>query len=119
MKAGAFVPISSPDFRGFFSSEETGAAMSIAADTNQRVFMGSSQSKVEMRLEGLIILNIGKKSGVRVGMPLRILRADQLIGSALVVDVRESITGAVLQKIAAEGEDVKVGDRIEPEAQQL
>lgn len=68
---------------------------------------------------GLVVLNIGKKSGVRVGMPLRILRENDLIGTAMIVDVRDNITGAVLQQIAADGEDVKVGDRIEPEAQQL
>lgn len=68
---------------------------------------------------GLVVLNIGKKSGVREGMPLRILREETVIGTAMVVDVRESITGAMLQKISAEGEDVKVGDRIQPEARQF
>jgi len=68
---------------------------------------------------GLVVLNVGRKCGVRVGMPLRILRKDNLIGTAMVVDVRDAITGAVLQQIAVDGNDVKVGDRIEPESQQL
>jgi hypothetical protein len=68
---------------------------------------------------GLVVLNVGKKSGVRVGMPLRILRSETVIATAMVVDVRDSIAGAVLQKIAAEGGDVKVGDSIQQEARQL
>ncbi|MCB1235025.1 MAG: hypothetical protein KDM91_08125 [Verrucomicrobiae bacterium] len=68
---------------------------------------------------GLLVLNIGRKSGVRVGMPLRILRDERTVGAALVVDVRDGICGAVLRDLAAKGEDVKVGDRILPEVQQL
>lgn len=68
---------------------------------------------------GLIVLNVGKKGGVRVGMPLEILRTDRPIGTALVVDVRDSICGAVLNELVSESDDVKIGDRIQPKPQQL
>ncbi len=68
---------------------------------------------------GLIVLNVGRKGGVRVGMPLEILRTDRPIGSALVVDVRDSICGAVLSELVSENDDVKIGDRIKPKPQQF
>lgn len=68
---------------------------------------------------GLVVLNVGRESGVRIGMPLQILRADRPIGTALVVDARDTISGAVLQSLVAAGDDAKVGDRIKPQAQPL
>lgn len=68
---------------------------------------------------GLIILNVGRKGGVRVGMPLEILRTDRPIGTALVVDVRDTICGAVLSELVSNSDDVKIGDRIQPKPQQL
>jgi hypothetical protein len=61
---------------------------------------------------GLVVVNVGRESGVRVGMPLNLKRDQQAIGTALVVDVRDAIAGALLQKLTTAG-DVKVGDRIE------
>lgn len=61
---------------------------------------------------GLVVLDAGHTSGIRVGNPIAILRGDRPLYSALVVDVRESISGAVLQeRMAGEGE-VEVGDGI-------
>ncbi|HQZ27080.1 MAG TPA: hypothetical protein PK648_02950 [Verrucomicrobiales bacterium] len=61
---------------------------------------------------GLVVLDAGHNSGIRVGNPIAILRGDRPLYSALVVDVRESISGAVLQeRMAGEGE-VEVGDGI-------
>lgn len=66
---------------------------------------------------GLVVLNIGRASGVRVGMPLELMRVDRPIGNALVVDVRDSICGAVINELVMEGgDDVKVGDRVRPQA---
>jgi hypothetical protein len=62
---------------------------------------------------GLVVLNIGRQSGVRIGMPLNVKRAEKTVGTALVVDVRDGIAGALLQEIGA-SQEVKVGDRIEP-----
>lgn len=68
---------------------------------------------------GLIVLNVGRKGGARVGMPIEILRTDRPIGSAMVVDVRDSICGAVLNELVSENDDVRIGDRIQPKPKQL
>ena len=68
---------------------------------------------------GLIVLNVGRESGVRIGMPFQILRADRPVGTALVVDARDTVSGAVLQSLVAAGDDAKVGDRIKPQTQQF
>lgn len=67
---------------------------------------------------GLVVLNVGKNSGVRVGMPLQVFREDRPVGTALVVDTRDSVSGALLQELALEGDDVRVGDRVRPRPQQ-
>jgi hypothetical protein len=61
---------------------------------------------------GLVVLDAGRSSGIRVGSPIAVLRGERPLYSALIVDVRESISGAVLQeRMAGEGE-VEVGDGI-------
>ncbi len=60
----------------------------------------------------LLIANVGKKQGVRVGTPFQILRGYEMIGTALVVDVREKISGLIIQSLDKEGKQVKTGDRL-------
>lgn len=62
---------------------------------------------------GLVVVNVGRQSGVRVGMPLNVSREGKPVGTALVVDVRDSIAGALLQDVVTD-QEVKVGDRIKP-----
>lgn len=62
----------------------------------------------------LAVLNVGRRSGVKIGMPMNILRKDRLVGTALVVDVRDSISGAIIQEIFTEGDQITVQDRAEP-----
>ena len=59
----------------------------------------------------LVILNVGRTHGVRIGTPFRLLRGDSLIGQALVVDVRERISGAIVQNLTQEDNNVRTGDR--------
>lgn len=59
---------------------------------------------------GLIVLNVGTTEGLRVGMPLRITRGEQVIGDAIVSDVRKEIAGALVQKLETPSELVRVGD---------
>ncbi len=61
---------------------------------------------------GLLVLDAGEKSGVRIGMPLEVLRRDRIIGTALVVDVRSTICGALVQQIGQPGESVQLGDQV-------
>lgn len=61
---------------------------------------------------GLIVFDAGRQEGLRVGTPLTVLRGERPIFTAMVVDVRESISGAVLQDKIADVEEVAVGDGI-------
>ena len=59
---------------------------------------------------GVAVLNIGSRQGVHPGMPFSIYRKDKPVARALVVDVRQSICGAVVQELVSKGEPVRVGD---------
>ncbi len=63
-----------------------------------------------------IVGNIGAKQGVKIGMPLRVMRGEQKIATLRVVDVRERICGAVVQEMGSGKEAVKVGDRLQVDA---
>ncbi len=58
---------------------------------------------------GLLVINLGSKQGVKIGMPFQIIRANQAVGRARVVDVRERISGAVVEQFSSNLENVKVG----------
>ncbi|MGK0184828.1 MAG: hypothetical protein ACI9R3_000602 [Verrucomicrobiales bacterium] len=45
---------------------------------------------------GLAVFDAGSMSGVKIGTPIEIIRAGQVVATATVVDVRESISGAIL-----------------------
>lgn len=64
----------------------------------------------------LLVLDVGSRDGVRAGMPFTIFRQDQPVAQVLVVDVRKSICGAVVQETLARGAAPMVGDfgRIDP-----
>jgi hypothetical protein len=64
----------------------------------------------------LIVANVGKVHGVKVGMPFRIIRDGRQIGSAKAVDVRERISGAVVQDLASEIPEVGKGDLLQVDA---
>lgn len=64
----------------------------------------------------LVVGNFGEKQGVRIGMPLRVMRGDRQIATIRVVDVREKICGAVIQEMKSEKEKIKVGDRLQADA---
>jgi hypothetical protein len=70
---------------------------------------------------GLVVLDAGRRTGLRVGTPVALLREDRPIFSALVVDVREGISGAVLQDRLGEAAEVEIGDgvRLLPEQNPL
>ena len=61
-----------------------------------------------------IVGNFGAREGVKIGMPLRVKRGDDVVAKLRVVDVRERICGAVIQESGKE--KIKVGDRLEVDA---
>ena len=66
----------------------------------------------------LVVGNVGARQGVRLGMPLRVVRAGKTIATLRVVDVREKISGAVIQELDSEKVKIKVGDRLQVDARQ-
>jgi hypothetical protein len=64
----------------------------------------------------LVVGNVGEKQGVKMGMPMRVLRGDKLIATLRVVDVRQRICGAVIQEMGSGKEKIKVGDRLQADA---
>jgi hypothetical protein len=62
---------------------------------------------------GLVVVDAGRGAGLRVGTPVAILRGQRPIYSAMIVDVRDSISGAVLQDRIGDVDDVAVGDGIQ------
>ncbi|MDQ6859965.1 MAG: hypothetical protein M3032_02240 [Verrucomicrobiota bacterium] len=64
----------------------------------------------------LVVGNLGEKQGVKIGMPLRVVRDDRTIATLRVVDVRQKICGAVIQEMGSEKEKIKVGDRLQADA---
>jgi hypothetical protein len=64
-----------------------------------------------------VVANIGEQHGVKIGMPLRVMRGDQKIATLRVVDVRQRICGAVIEDSGKER--IKVGDRLQVDASKV
>ena len=64
----------------------------------------------------LVVGNIGEQQGVKMGMPLRVMRDDKVVATLRVVDVRQKICGAVIQEMDSKKEQIKVGDRLQVDA---
>ena len=58
----------------------------------------------------LVVLNVGSEHGVRAGMPFDIVRDNKLVASVYVVEVREKVCGALIERME-ENEPVRVEDR--------
>jgi hypothetical protein len=61
-----------------------------------------------------VVGNFGAREGVKIGMPLRVKRGDEVVARLRVVDVRDRICGAIIQESGKE--KIKVGDRLEVDA---
>lgn len=65
---------------------------------------------------GLVVINVGAKSGVKLGMPFRVIRDGETVGTVQVINVREEISGAVTQDLSSTKTKIKVGDRLRVDA---
>lgn len=64
-----------------------------------------------------VIGNLGEKQGVKIGMPMRVMRDEKRIATLRVIDVRQKICGAVIQEMDSKKDRIKVGDRLQVDAQ--
>lgn len=94
--------------------DQAGDAMEelASADGGARELSDSQIVSVDREI-GLIVFDAGKDTGIRVGTPIAVVREGRPIFSALTVDVRDSISGAVLQERLADSDNAAVGDGVE------
>ena len=72
---------------------------------------------VEVKPEfALVVADIGRQAGVKVGMPFQVWRGNRRVGDVRVIDVRDRISGAVIQNLESEKDTVKTGDRLRVDA---
>jgi hypothetical protein len=60
----------------------------------------------------LVVANIGSRQGVRTGMPFQIWRGEHQIASVRIVDVRDSVSGAIVQSLSENAGSVRAGDAL-------
>ncbi len=65
---------------------------------------------------GCVVINLGSKQGVKVGMPFKVTRGDKIVGTVRVVDARQGFAGTVIQNLASEKEPIRLGDAVKVEA---
>ena len=66
---------------------------------------------------GCVVINLGTKHGVKVGMPFQVRRGTKLIATIRVVDTRQSFAGTVIQNLVSDKEPIKLGDTVRVDAQ--
>ncbi|PWU07145.1 MAG: hypothetical protein C5B47_06620 [Verrucomicrobia bacterium] len=65
----------------------------------------------------LVIVNVGRKQGVQLGMYFKVMRAAKELGTVRVVDVRDRICGAVIQNLSSVKQPIRQGDHLRVEIQ--
>ncbi len=92
-------------------AKDSGATMAPAGElTNGQVISVNEDIS-------LVIGNVGSQQGVKIGMPFLIQRGNHLVARARVVDVREKISGAIIEEYSSNTEKVKVGDTMHVDVQ--
>ena len=96
--------------------EELRASAALTGATNNFSSGGAgltSGTVVEFKPDlALVVANLGSRQGVKTGMPFQVWRGDREIASVRVVDVRDDISGAIVQNMASGSDTVKAGDAL-------
>ena len=98
------------------TNELVGSSASTSAKQPQASLMDASVLSVKDEWS-FVVANIGEQQGVKIGMPLRVMRGEQKIATLRVVDVRQRICGAVIEDSGKE--KIKVGDRLQVDASKV
>lgn len=73
----------------------------------------TSGSVVDVKPDlSLVVANLGARQGVKNGMPFQVWRGDKQIASVRVVDVRDALSGAIVQNTINSTESVRAGDTL-------
>jgi len=112
-----------PDARMALEAEMRAVNEALGIPTGQAVEMEQTEATltgamvISVKEElALVIANIGTKQGVKIGMPFKVMRNGKQIGLVRVVDVRDKISGTVIQEIDSAKNKIKVGDHLEVDA---
>ena len=113
---------SNPQTRLVVESElrKTSELFSGDVETQEKIANRSLSSGLVLETKSeisLVVVNIGKVHGVKVGMPFQVLRNGKLINSIKIVDVRDKISGGVIQSLTSETTRIEKGDTIKVDAQ--
>jgi len=74
--------------------------------------MNGKVSAVQPKI-GCVVINLGSKQGVKVGMPFKVIRASKLVGTVRVVDARQGFAGTVIQNLSSEKDPIRLGDTVQ------
>ena len=66
---------------------------------------------------GCVVINLGTRQGVKVGMPFQVRRGTKLIATIRVVDARQAFAGTVIQNLVSDKDPIKLGDTVRVNAQ--
>lgn len=60
----------------------------------------------------LVVANLGARQGVRTGMPFQVWRDERQVATVRVVDVRDAVSGAIVQNTFDPTDTVRTGDTL-------
>ncbi|MGY8689891.1 MAG: hypothetical protein ACKVHP_19425, partial [Verrucomicrobiales bacterium] len=65
----------------------------------------------------LVLVDAGQQQGLRVGTPISLHRKDRVVGTALIINVRDAFSGAILLELSDPNDQIMIGDgmKIDPE----
>ena len=66
---------------------------------------------------GCVVINLGAKHGVKVGMPFQVHRGTKLVATLRVVDARQTFAGTVIQNLVSDKDPIRLGDTVRVAAQ--
>jgi hypothetical protein len=66
---------------------------------------------------GCVVINLGTRHGVKVGMPFQVRRGTKLVATLRVVDARQGFAGTVIQNLVSDKDPIKLGDTVRVDAQ--
>ena len=84
--------------------------------TRNRSVAGARVISVKEDLS-LVVGNVGRIHGMRIGTPVRFQRLDRVLGHGKIIDVRDNISGIFVSSMLAPDEKLKVSDSIHVDSQ--
>ena len=107
---------------------ETGADLLALPQLNQKLWVALSCPVKRLSLDektlaeakvitvkkdfNLVVVDVGKNQGLLIGTPVKIHRKDRVVGSAIVIDVRDAVSGAIILEMNDPNDNIMVDDAV-------